>query len=344
MITAIDFGCFAIRSAWRADPPNSGIMMHSAQSEYVVLPNIEQHRQLLDAHGISRAECEDSIVVYGNQAERARWLSRTPSAGIFNGGMVPVDDPPARQILDLLTASMLPEPSGHGNLCAFTIPGSQRRNESQEFLARLISMRGFEPLPVSAADAAMLAEGSESTFTGFAIVMGAETTEVSLFRLGVTLASNILPVGADWVDMELARQFKVQIWDESGDAWLDLGAVREWKHHPDRHLSSASGGREKVFGQLNSAVLAKVAQSIRQQLLLPDVQLILPDDRLNVVCCGGATQAAGFTSALTGRFVDHDIAGRIQSVRAVDNPAQTVIRGLLIAAELESRRRTHAAA
>ena len=335
MITAIDFGCYTIRSAWRDAFPDAPVRMRSAQSEYVILPDINRSRQLLNAHGIPRAECDDSIVVYGDHAERARWLSRIPPASLFNGGMVPADDPPARQILDLMTAAMLPEPHGADNLCAFTVPGSERRPESQEFLARLIHMRGFEPLPMAASDAAMLAEGRESMFTGIALVMGSETTEISLCRLGITLSSTRLPVGADWVDIELARRFKVQTWDKAGEAWLDLDAVREWKHDTDRHICNPVNEKERALAQLTSAVLDRVAQSVRKIISSSAAVQLLSDERLNVVCCGGGTQSAGFTSALTERFVDHDIAGRIQSVRTVDNPSHAVVRGLLIAAELK---------
>jgi len=343
MNTAIDFGCYAIRATRRQPGFSEQIGFQSEQSEYVVLPNTDQYRQMLDAHSIPRAECEESLVVYGNQAARSRWLSRIPSASIFNGGMVPSDDPPARQILDLLISAMLPEAQGSSSLCAFTVPGSERVEHSQEFLSRLIRSRGYDPLPIRASDAAMLAEGIENRFTGVAIVMGAETSEISICRHGVTLESGVLPVGADWIDMELARQFQFQVWDESGTAWLDLESVREWKHSPDRQLQNAVGERERVLWKLYSAVLDRIAQAVRQQLSLAHVQTELREDRINVICCGGATQISGFASALTERFVDHDIAGRIQSVRTVDAPERTVMRGLLIAAELEARGRRNAA-
>ena len=65
----------------------------------------------------------------------------------------------------------------------------------------------------------------------------------------------------------------------------------------------------------------------------------LLDERILVLdgAAGTQIQALGLDeAAIRGeRFVDHDIAGRIQSVRTVDNPSHAVVRGLLIAAELE---------
>jgi hypothetical protein len=61
MITAIDFGCYAIRSAFREEKIGAPVTMYSEKSEYIVLPNIERYRRLLDEHQVARAECEDTL-------------------------------------------------------------------------------------------------------------------------------------------------------------------------------------------------------------------------------------------------------------------------------------------
>ena len=337
MITAIDFGCYAIRSAFREDIAGAPVKMFSEKSEYVVLPNVDRYRQLLDSHEVSRAECEETLAVYGSPAARVRWLSRLPAASIFNGGIVPSDDPPARQMLDLICTAILPAPGAGFNLCVFTVPGSQQLEESQKFLSRLICMRGYEPLAVSAAEVAMLAEGGDLSFTGISVVIGAETSEVSVSRFGITLASTVISVGADWVDIELARQFDIQIFDDAGGVWLDLEAVREWKHNSGLNLRNSVGEREEVLSRLYGAVLARIAQATHVLLAQPSVHAAIGEQRLNVICCGGATRIAGFSSVLTKQFVDQDISGRVESVRTVDDPELTVVRGLLIAGELEAR-------
>lgn len=341
MITAIDFGCHAIRSAFRESVAGAPVRMFSEKSEYITLPNIPRYQQLLDAQNVSRAVCEDTLAVYGNQAARSRWLSRLPSASLFNGGAVPSDDPPARQMLDLICTAILPKPDAGLNLCVFSVPGSERRADSRTFLSRLIRMRGYESMAVQAGEVVVLAEGSDTSFTGISVVVGAETSEVSVSRLGVSLASTIIPVGGDWIDIELARQFQIQVFDEDGGAWLDLETVREWKHNPDRNLQNSVGEREKVLTRLYGAILDRIAQAAHRLLCQPNVQSIIERERLNVICCGGATRISGFPSALTERFVDHDLVDRVQSVRTVDDPELTVVRGLLISGELESRCRRH---
>ncbi|MCH2210455.1 MAG: hypothetical protein MK110_04085 [Fuerstiella sp.] len=337
MITAIDFGCFEIRSAFRQAKDGAPITVFSERSEYLVLPNTERYRQLLGTHVIPHAECEDTLAVYGNQAAHMRWLSRMPSAGIFQNGVVPSDDPPARQMVDLICTAILPPPDATLNLCVFTVPGSESRAKSQEFLSRLIRMRGYEPLAVSAGEVAMLAEGSESSFSGISVVIGAETSEISISRLGVSSSSVVIPVGAAWIDIELAREFGIQVFDEAGNVWLDLETIQEWKHNPERNLRNSVGEREQVLSRLYRAMLDRIAQATHQLLSQPHVQSALGTERLNVICCGGPTHIAGFASALTERLVEQDIAKCIQSVRTVDQPELTVLRGLLISGELEAR-------
>jgi hypothetical protein len=73
MITAIDFGCYAIRSTFREGISGVPVTMYSEKSEYVVLPNIERYQQLLEAHEVPYAVCEDTLAIYGNQVTQTRW-------------------------------------------------------------------------------------------------------------------------------------------------------------------------------------------------------------------------------------------------------------------------------
>jgi hypothetical protein len=339
MITAIDFGCHTIRAAHRSSAESSAITLYSERSEYVILPNQESHRQALLERQISYGACEDNLLVFGNRAGQVRWLSRQPCAPLFTDGRVPTADAPARQILHVLTQAMLPESPHDNGVCCFTVPGGQRNTDSTEFLARLIRMHGFVPAAVSSGESALLASGSETNFTAVTIVLGAESSEVSITRYGVELASETIAVGANWIDAELAKQFKFQVWDASGECYLDLEAVREWKHDERIHLRHGVSERERTLSRLYGTMLDQTARITRRMLHSPAVKSVLGNQRLAVVCAGGPTRIAGFSSALAERFVDHDVASQILSVKTIDDPTNAVVRGLLIYGELESRRR-----
>ena len=338
MITAIDFGCYAVRSAWRYPSASPRLTLFSERAEYAVLPDQHSYRQALGDRQVSYAECDGSLVVFGNQAGQIRWLSRMPCAPLFVDGAIPTRDAPARQILHVLVNAILPKPDDAISTCCFAVPGGPGRTENVEFLSRLIRMNGFEPVPCSAAESLILASGRESNFTGIAVVVGTENSEIGIFRFGVQLASDTIDVGANWIDAEIARQFGFQVWDAAGDCYLDLESVREWKHGSRVHLRNGIGEREQILARLYGAVLDEVARSVRRLRNCPAVKSTLGNQRLTVVCAGGPTTIGGFGSALTERFADHDIAGDIESVRTVDDPSHAVVRGLLIHGELEQRR------
>lgn len=338
MITAIDFGCYAIRCAYRHPETAAHITLFSERAEYAVLPNQETFHTALAERQISYATCDDSIVVFGNRASQVRWLSRKPCAPLFTDGGVPTRDAPARQILHVLTKALLPK-APKDSYCCFTVPGGPGNKVSREFLTRIVQMHDFVPVVVSSAESVLLAAGCATSFTGVTVVIGAETSEISVCRLGVELASKTLSVGANWVDTEMARQFQMRVWDDAGDCYLDIEAVREWKHQERVHLRNSVGEREKTLSRLYGSILNQVATTVRDLIRSPQVIASLGRERLSVLCAGGATEIGGFATALTDHFVDHDVASEVLNVQTASAPANAVVRGLLIYGELEQRKR-----
>lgn len=344
MITAIDFGSHRIRSIFRNPDHPERLSMFVERCEYALLANSEQHRTTLESRHIPYAVCEDALAVVGNQAAEATWLSRVPCAPLMPEGIVPGDDPPARQLLNLLVTAMLPRPKAGMNLCSVVLPGltgdADELTPGQEFLCRLVQMAGYEPMPVNAAEAAVLAVGGETAFTGISIVMGAETTDICASRFGRPLASATLAVGGNWIDTELARQFRIYAWDNAGACYLDLEHVRTWKRSTELNLRQAMGERERTLTKLYTVVLDKVTRAVAEILQKDALGTGLRDQRLSVMLSGGSVRVPGFSSLLTDRLIEHQIADRVRAVQIARDPELAVIRGALIHAELEGRSRT----
>ncbi|MBL8817984.1 MAG: hypothetical protein JNL58_18305 [Planctomyces sp.] len=343
MITAIDFGTCWIRSAFRNPAHRDRLSVYAERAEYALIPNTEKHRQLLEEQSISIATCDNSLAILGNQINQVKWLSRLPSTPLLSDGIVPIDDPPARQMLNVLVNAVLPAPEGSMNLCAFTVPGSKDRSEqsrrNREFLSRLIEMKGYEPVEVGSAEAAVLAIGLESSFTGIAVVMGAETTEICISRLGIPLVSATLPLGSNWIDAEIAKQFKMHAWDGDGQCYIDLEAARSWKQTSMVSIRHPMGDREQTFARLYAVVMDRITRSISQMLKQPSIVSALGTQRLAVMLAGGPTRTTGFANLLTERLIEHELADRLLSIRTAQDPDLAVVRGALVFAELEASHR-----
>ena len=341
MICAIDFGSCRIRSVFRNPQRPERLTMFSERSEYTLLTNTEQHRMTLEAQAVPYAECDQALVVFGNQATRAQWLSRVPRTPLLAGGLIPSDDAPARQMLSLLTESIIPNKSGAQNLCVMTVPGlrdsSDQAMKNEAFLHRLVQMQGYQPLVVNSAGAALLATCSDAAFTGVSVVMGAETTTICIARLGILIASETIDVGGNWIDTELAKDFRVQMFDEAGTAYLDIESIRQWKIENHVNLMNPLGDRERTMVRLYTIVLDRVSRTVTQLLDSAEVRLALSRQRLTVMLAGGVVMVDGFVNLLTEQFIQHDIADRILSVRIAPDPETAVVRGALMYGELESR-------
>lgn len=343
MITALDFGCSRIRSAFRNPDQPGRLTIFAERSEYAIVPNDEHHRRILEEQKIPHAVCEGEIAVAGNQSVRVDWLTRLPGTSLMPDGIVPTDDPPARQLLHMLVEAILPRPSSGMNVCGLVVPGAHDQSDraalNQEFLCRLVRMQGYEPLVVHAAEAAILSTGSDTSFTGISIVIGAETSELCIARYGMPLATVSLPVGSNWMDTEIARQFRIELWDGSGGCYLDLESVRKWKHNPEISLYQPLSDRERMLSRLYSVVLDRIIRSVSQLLAMVSVSTVLNGQRLAILLSGGAVRVAGFASLLTERLIEHDLAQRVLAVRVAADPEFAVVRGALISAELDARLR-----
>ena len=340
MICAIDFGCSRIRSVYRNRETPDRLTMYSERSEYTLLRNTSHHRHALEAESVPYAECNESLVVFGNNAAKAQWLSRLPRTALLTDGSIPSDDAPARQMLNLLTESIMPKSFSKDNICVVTIPGirdgSNQARKNEAFLCRLVQMRGYTPVAVNPAEAALLATCSDAAFTGLSVVMGAETTTICVARLGRILASESISVGGNWIDSEMARQFNVQMFDETGAAYLDLESIRQWKLDTTPHINSTLGDRERLLSRLYTVVQERIVRSIRELLAQPSVSAALSKQRLTIMAAGGAVMVQGFASLLTEQLIQQNIADKILSVKTAPDSETAVLRGALIYGELES--------
>ena len=167
--------------------------------------------------------------------------------------------------------------------------------------------------------------------------MGAETTTICIARYGIVVATETLAIGGNWIDSELARQFRVQMFDEAGTAFLDLEKVREWKIDSKVSLTNPLGDRERMLGQLYRVVLDQVSTALGRMLAAPRVRAVLNRQRLAVMLAGGSVMVDGFVDVLTEQLIQHSLADRILSLREATDPETAVVRGALIFGELESR-------
>lgn len=338
MNCSIDYGSSVLRSLFRNPASPSRLCLSTSRSEYAVVPDTDSHRRALGSEGVPFAVCEGSLLVIGNDASRVRWISRLPASPLFADGRIPQTDAPARQMLYELTQAMLPELRSDRGVCVMTIPGAGQGESvtglNAEFLTRLVRMRGYTPLVLGAAEAAMLSAGVDSRFTGVSVVIGAESVSWCVARRGLVLATDAISAGTRWMDLEIARAFGVQVWDASGRAYLDAERAGEWRRESCVDLRQPRDEQESLLSRLYAVLVQKLAEAITVAVGSVDPGL-RPLEAVPVVLAGGGSLVAGLVDILRASLREHETGQQRYAVKVAANAETAVVRGAYVYSELE---------
>ncbi len=254
---------------------------------------------------------------------------------LLPGGMVPVEDPPARQLLGSIIESLLPEAIQILSPCAVLLPAASMNDEASiEFVTRLVGLRGYRPVLITPTHALALATLSAEGFSGVCVTLGAGGCSIGLVHHGRELASVRDERGTHFIDARIATAERRFIHGADGERYLDTESVR-------RQRESLSDGLARPATPFSSQVAGLYRELLRS--ITTDFAKRLSEERLGrfdtplpVVCAGGGTRAAGFTTLLSTAIASSDLPFPLAPARVAPNDEYLFARGALIHAELES--------
>ncbi len=334
MTAAVDFGSHRVRVLSLEGENN--LISRSFRSVYSILPDTLEQRAMLNRLGLPFAVCENHLAVLGDYADELSCVSSQPSVPIFAEGQIAAEDPPARQILNTMIEAMLPVAKTRGELCAVTVPGLFRRGSgSPEFLDNVIGLRGYTPIPVSAAHATVLAEGNATRFSAIGVSLGAQCCDIALVGRGNLLDREIVAKGGDWINIQLAKQSQQYVYDREGQCYLDIDAVAKWKEASFRTLDRRDNPLEQTLGNLYLEMLQEVASAIQNVVRNAGVQA----GPLPILCSGGVASISGFVETFRHALRSTNLnTEQISSLSVVEDPLCVARGGLIqVALEMESR-------
>lgn len=288
------------------------LISRSCRALYLVLSDTPGHRRLLEhTHG-RYATCGDDLVVLGDDAVECAAMLDLPTLPLLRDGLLPSGDPVARQIVALTVEAVLPQASRHGEICCLTIPGGYELTEDYQsldvrFLKQLVSLRGYSPQLISAGHATVLAELSESSFSGLGISLGATNCDFALIHCGRELGRCSIAGQIGELTEELLLQ------DQRSD--LDQTKQEAWMRNFQRQLTA-------IFTEARDTLLIKGSLKLMPQ-------------PTSVICTGGITLADGFVRPLQLAWNRSNWPIKTSQIRIAPNPRFTIARGGLIQAILQ---------
>ncbi|HUG91898.1 MAG TPA: hypothetical protein VML55_13755 [Planctomycetaceae bacterium] len=333
MTIALDIGAHSVRSLRRQGSRLAG---RTTRLAYAVLPDSPRHRRLLEGGGIAFAVCGGRLVLVGQQAVDYARPFREPVRSALSDGLLPRDNPLARQVVAATVEAVLPRALTRDEICCLTVPGGAgSQSREAEFLTRLVRLAGYVPVVVRAGMALVLAELSRTGFTGAGISFGAATCELSIAHRGREIASVAVRRGGDWIDAEFAAQEGCCLWDAAGGRHPDLESIARLKSEHTEPLATASSPRGRLFAALYRSLITELVGHAARALGPVPLLGTLPRP-LELVVGGGTAQIPGFAELLDEQLRSAALPVALARARVAAAADYTVARGGLIHAELEA--------
>jgi len=342
MTIALDIGAYAMRSLRRR---GKELVAHRCRSVAVSLADNAARRQYLQSSNASYLVAEGYLVLPGEAAVAASRFFETVLRDLLPGGEIPTADPVARQVISAVVEGLLPWSEGPQEVCCFTQPGrldhvagSEALEQRLQFVARLIRLRGYEPLPLNPATALVLAELGNSGFTGIGLALGASGCDLSVVHRGTQIACARLPRGSQWIDQELARATKTWCRDALDELVLDVENARLRNEAVSLLAPANDDGR--IVAELYRNLIADLVEALGE-MLASDPRIPLLPQPLPIVAGGGPAKIAGFQELFKAGIGGKKLPVAQSGLRLVSDHEYAVSRGCLIRAELEQSVEPH---
>jgi len=305
----LDLGSHQFRSIRKV---GDKLVARCCPAVFTALTDSPAHRRLLQQSNTQFATCSSGqLLVFGEAAQEWSAMLNQTLTPLIRGGRIPASDPISRQILALMIDAILPAASTPAEICRMTLPGGQSgRSEDRdaEFFQHLVSLRGYQPVSMTATQALALAELQDAYFTGIVITLGHTTCEFGITHLGREIVRCVVMTGLSTFD-ELPR----------------LGAN---DLPPEITISSDTVQRDyfRFFTDLITEA--------KTQFELDGTLKTLPKP-MAVICAGGITTATTFLPLFQRAWDEAKWPIATRTIRVVSEPNLAIVRGCFIQGELD---------
>ena len=331
-MVCLDFGTSEFRCLRRQATCTIG---RKSPAVYVSLPTDETDHSLIKQLRIPTIRCDDSLVVVGAAALDLSKQLRIPTIPLLMDGLVPTNDPLARQLISTVLDSILPTaqretPCG---LISRSAVDFEQRTDLQLF-AQLLLLKGYIPVPITSASAVASAELGSDQFSGIVLDWGASGASCGVYRLGEALLECNLVQGGNLVNERIAKVRNRLNWDREGNRYLDTQSIEAWKKSVGVRVDQPRTDDEQLLSELYREQLRTILLRLKTSLNTSSAPWLFSSP-VKLVCAGGCSLIGGFMPLLAGLIHEIDLPIELSEIQACPPDQFRSTRGAMIQMELD---------
>jgi len=330
MIAALDLGCSEFRSLRRED---QRLIARRMPAVYTVVDDLPVNRKALEQSHIPYSTTCGSLVVIGDAAIEVSMLLSRPLVPLLRGGRLADQDPIGRQVCAWLVELLLPAAPDENSYCLMTLPRGEVHAPgadgwTAEFLQHIVQLQGYQTTVLSPSTALALAELEDCEFSGICMSIGAESVHFGVMHQSQPLIESRLLKGSREIVEDFAHSRKRYLWDQEGNAFLNLPHIYHWLSQEEISLLQPRSPDEEWLSEAYAELLLSTMFSVKRKL--QSCQDPLLQRPLPVVLSGGPVRLSGFSGLVEEAIKLTSLPVQISGVRAAAFEPYSIARGLLI--------------
>jgi hypothetical protein len=290
------------------------------------------NREMLTKLRVPYVQYKDRLFVLGDAAFNLANMFGTEVRRPMQHGFLAAGEQEAIPMIRFIIQRLLGEPAVAGEDVCFCIPAASidRDNDTvyhEGIVSGVLRHLGYTPRPMNEAHAIVYSSLAEQDFTGIGLSCGAGMFNVCVAYKTIPALTFSVARGGDWIDEHVSKVMGIQR--------VRATAIKE----SDIDLMAPKSREEEAVVLYYRNLISYVLQNFKQRFMLArDVPQFT--DPVEIVIGGGTSMIGGFIEVFAQEVRKVSLPIPIAGVRLADDPISAVVRGCLIAANLDSKQRS----
>jgi hypothetical protein len=288
------------------------------------------NREMLTKLRVPYVQYKDRLFVLGDAAFNLANMFGNEVRRPMQHGFLAAGEQEAIPMIRFIIQRLLGEPTVQGEEVCFCIPAASidRDNDTvyhEGIVSGVLRHLGYSPKAMNEAHAIVYSSLADQDFTGIGISCGAGMFNVCVSYKTIPALTFSVARGGDWIDEHVSRVM--------GIPRVRATAIKEG----DVDLLQPKSREEEAIVLYYRNLISYVLQNFKQRFALTrDVPQFT--EPVEIVIGGGTSLIGGFVDVFAQEIRKVDLPIPIAGVRRCDDALSAVVRGCLIAANLDQRR------